>query len=199
MGQRKSEYERVEHEHYPTPAWVIDALYEHMDLRWGITWEPACGSGQMAGRLMWLSEKNYCYSTDIHDHGADGMDRLFDFLSDEANPLADFTDIVTTPPYGPRGKTAAAFIEKGLDRIGPGQNLALLLPSDFDAAKTRRKFFADCPYFVGRITLTKRIKWFDGPSSPSVNHAWFIWAKPNKYNGDPRIWYAPTYPKEAAE
>lgn len=48
------------------------------------------------------------------------------------------------------------------------------------------------------IRLLKRIKWFDGPSGPSTNHAWFVWQRPtlNVPHG-PVTRYAPTELLEA--
>ena len=65
---------------------------------------------------------------DIADYGYGGVR---DFLRDEFPEQFDGT--ITNPPYGPRGKTAEAFIETGLRRLGNGF-LALLLPADFDSA-----------------------------------------------------------------
>src|SRR5262249_20684417 len=81
----------------------------------------------------------------------------------------------TNPPYGERkrGELAVAFIEHALTLDIP--RIALLLRVDFDSALTRRHLFADEPRFAGKLILLNRIKWFDGPSSPSDNHAWFLW------------------------
>jgi hypothetical protein len=96
--------------------------------------------------------------------------------------------------------------------------LALLLPVDFDSAKTRARFFADCHDYVGKIVLLKRIKWFDEEvtckkcggtgavegmkckpcggkgtkkSGPSVSHAWFLWNRqPISGRQIQRVWYA---------
>lgn len=56
----------------------------------------------------------------------------------------------------------------------------MLLRTDFDHAKTRTHLFADNPYFMKKIILTRRIAWFveaNGrpKASPSFNHAWDIW------------------------
>ena len=115
------------------------------------------------------------YATDIVDRG-NGQDGVFDFLS-AGNPegLPRCELFATNPPFGNGGRTAVAFIEAGLRRLPIGGTLALLLPCDFDSGKTRPHLFSDCPHFVGKIVLRRRIKWFPGDSGPSTNHAWFVW------------------------
>jgi hypothetical protein len=75
--------------------------------------------------------------------------------------------------------------------------LALLLPCDFDSAKTRARYFRDCPHFIGKIILTKRVVWFqrsDGiREAPKENSAWFLWRRcVLRVRRSPVILYAPT-------
>src|SRR5262249_50868523 len=104
--------------------------------------------------------------------------------------------IITNPPFGQGGKLATAFIEAGLQRLPVGAMLALLLPCDFDSAKTRARYFGDCPEFVGKIVLRQRIAWFarsDGTrEAPKETHAWFLWGRsPLRIRRQPVILYAP--------
>lgn len=176
MSQRASGFARVENEHYPTPAWVVDALAEHVDLKGKGIWEPACGKGQMV-QALFAAGAAYVHGTDVVGHGTVHQDETLDFLGDVSCRLVHYDGIVTNPPYGPRGRTAEAFIRQGLRRTRDYGFLALLLPVDFDSASTRHDLFGGCPQFAGQIVLTKRIKWFDGPASPSANHAWFLWQR----------------------
>lgn len=213
MSKTSSGYERQEHEHYPTPAWVIDALSEHLNLQRYI-WEPACGTGQMAEAIRAHGAK--VMATDIHDHGYNRMNGLRDFLESEAAVYAGSGAIITDPPYGLHGHLAVAFINKGLKHLGNFKDLALLLPEDFDAASTRYPLFGGNPQYAGTIKLLKRIKWFDHAvpckpcggtgqiaevkcirckgkgekkSGPSENHAWFLWSTDTAYPA--RVRYAP--------
>jgi hypothetical protein len=73
--------------------------------------------------------------------------------------------------------------------------MALLLPVDFDSAKTRMSLFGGSPHFAGKIILTKRIVWFSNPDSqrenPKENSAWFLWSR-NVIRGRlPIVLYAP--------
>jgi hypothetical protein len=193
MGKHGSEYARIERDHYPTPSWVPQALAEHVDLRGLTVWEPACGDGGMAAAL----RRQGCarvYASDIVDRG-NGQDEALDFLSAQS-PKLRFDLVCTNPPFGKRGKLATAFIEVGLQRLENPGLLALLLPCDFDSAKTRARWFGDCPHFVAKIVLRKRVIWFqrtDGKrEAPRENSAWFLWQRsPPHLRHPPVILYAP--------
>ncbi|MGO4337825.1 hypothetical protein AB4037_23190 [Labrys sp. KB_33_2] len=208
MSTRASGFARVEHEHYPTPAWVIDALAEHLPLEGDLIWEPACGTGQMARALE--AQGARVIATDVHDHGYSRMVDEVDFLSWEGDRISAAVAqaegkvaIVTNPPYGLQGRLAVAFIKAGLrhlNTMGSGY-LALLLQVDFDSGKTRSQFFRDCPLFDAKITLTRRIEWFKpapGKAGPSQNHAWFIWRKTDIRRAEPALLYAPREERRAA-
>lgn len=180
MSTRTSGFDRISADLYETPAWVTDALAEHINLNGLFVWEPACGTGKMVRALEYWGA--HVTGTDLKDYATDSQMDVLDFVGEpsEEKPLFYFDSIVTNPPYGPQGRVATAFIERGLDRIPAGGMLALLLPVDFDSAKTRARFFGDNPDFAARIILRRRIAWFEpqpGQAGPSANHAWFVWIK----------------------
>lgn len=204
MSQRQSGFERMPVDLYQTPGWVFHALAQVVDFRGMTIWEPAAGEGKLATAMREVSGVS-TFETDIMQHGNTRLARLFDFISTAELIDRRFDGIVTNPAFGPQGKTAEKFIEWGLKRSTTGP-LCLLLPGDFDAASTRARFFADCPEFAGRVTLTKRIEWFPDYRSPcktcdsrgyidvdtqcpkcrgrgsnkvgpSSNHAWFLWQR----------------------
>jgi hypothetical protein len=196
MGKHGTEYARVERDLYPTPPWVvIDALAVHVNLRGLNAWEFACGRGGMATALR-AAGCAHVHSSDITDH-RNGQDETLDFLSPQEPKVAHHLDLlVTNPPFGLGGRLATAFIAAGLGRLPIGATLALLLPCDFDSAKTRPHLFGDCPHFVGKIVLRERIVWFernDGErEAPRENHAWFLWQRnPLRVHRLPVLLYAP--------
>jgi hypothetical protein len=81
---------------------------------------------------------------------------------------------------------AERFIEHALELDVP--HIAMLLRNDFDSAIRRQHLFQLNPMFAGKVILLNRIKWFAGHSSPSDNHAWFLWDR--EYEGPPIIRYA---------
>ena len=201
MGKHETGYARIERDLYPTPPWVVSALAEHVDLRGLTVHEPACGDRRMAKALL-LAGCARVYTSDSFDYGAGqdgaGQDEILDFLSAQMPNSERLPDaIITNPPFGQGGRLATAFIEVGLTRIRRrGELLALLLPCDFDCAKTRARHFGDCPHFVGKIVLRRRVVWFernDGKrEAPKENHAWFLWQRSLlRVRRPPVILYAP--------
>jgi hypothetical protein len=200
MGKHETSYARVERDAYPTPAWVIEALAEHVHFRDRTVWECACGDGCMAEALK-AAGCARVYSTDIVTNGYAGQDGVLDFLSGRTpSDLPRCDGAVTNPPYGPRGKTAEAFIERCLQLLAAGYTdfAALLLPHDFDSAKTRAHLFGDCPHFVGKITLRRRVKWFEHPEqpqrNPKENTDWYLFERRlHNERRRPFILYAPNH------
>jgi hypothetical protein len=195
MGKHETGYARIERDLYPTPSWVVAALAEHVDLRGLTVWECACGDGRMVEALR-LAGCARVYASDIVDRG-NGQDEAIDYLSAREPKLPHSDETITNPPFGQGGRLATAFIEVGLRRMGESHGfLALLLPCDFDSAKTRACYFGDCPHFVAKIVLRERVVWFrrnDGiRDAPKENSAWFIWARsPLRIRQPPVILYAP--------
>lgn len=160
MSQRASGYERRPNEDYGSPAWVAAAVAPFLR-ELGVTsiWEPAPGAGQLAQALEAQGFQLTCTKGDF-------LNRSYVRAS----------CICTNPPYGVdrRNGLAVDFIRHALQLKGI-RTVAMLLRVDFDSAKTRRDIFRDEPRFWAKVTLLDRIMWFDGPSGPSDNHAWFIW------------------------
>ena len=162
MSQRDSGYARVAFDQYETPEWVTRALLPYIP-KDSLIWEPACGSGKMARVL------NADYMSDIQT-GTDFLDATY-------LDASGIDAIITNPPY----TKATEFIERALDLMDDRGFVAMLLRTDFDHAKSRRHLFADHRAYKKKLVLTKRIQWFeDSKSSPSFNHAWFIWDWRNK-------------------
>jgi hypothetical protein len=179
VGKHETSYPRIERDLYPTrEPWVVEALAQHIDLFGAIVWECAAGTGEMAEAFKAAgARQSFC--SDIVNRGYPLT--VFDFLCGDKPKLPRIDIIATNPPGGLRNKVAERFVEVGLQHIADGTTfaLALFLPVDFDSGVTRRKFFDECPQFVGKIVLTRRIIWFqrhDGKrEGPKENHAWFLW------------------------
>lgn len=174
MARRVSGYERKAFNVYPTPSWVTEAVCAHLPSGLYI-WEPACGDGDMVEALR--PHAAYVYGSDLRWG--------IDFLLQERQPVLPrgyesvrLNAIITNPPFG--AKLGPQFVVQALALMAPVQGtVAMLLPVDFDSAKTRRHLFADCPAWDKKLVLTRRIKWFETPgvkAGPSENHAWYIWS-----------------------
>lgn len=170
MSQRQSGYRRRANDLYETPEWVTDALWPHMPREALVVWEPAAGGQKMVRAL----RKRYRYVAYNDVTSGD------DFLKSTEKTAAT---IITNPPFG----LAREFIEHALSLT---ENMvAMLLPTDYDHAKTRRHLFDECPAFAKKVQLLRRIVWFEpAVASPSSNHAWFIWD--HRHSGPPTLAYA---------
>lgn len=178
MSRVDSNYERKDRDLYETPEWVTQALIPFLPDGGLKIWEPACGSGNI---VRVLADNGYSV------HATDAVDGE-DFFKLEND--YDCGGIVTNPPYS----DSARFIRHAIDvMMFRGGFVAMLLPVDYDSAKSRRSLFAECPIFSTKVTLLKRIVWFermDGKKAqPSENHAWFIWQW--GHSGPPVLGWAP--------
>jgi hypothetical protein len=187
VGKHEVGYERADKDFYPTPRWPTEALVGRIPVAGRRVWEPAVGRGDMAKVLEAAGAE--VYATDIEDRGYAKLDLVHDFLAPPPAGL-QFDAIITNPPFGPRAALATKFIEIGLERIGDSGLVAMLLPIDFDSAKSRQHLFGGCPEFAAKIVLTRRIVWFESDhASPKENHAWYVWRRPARARA-PIIRYA---------
>jgi hypothetical protein len=181
LSQRFSEYVRKERDDYPTPAWVTETIIPHLKaLKVASIWEPAAGAGGMAAAL---AKGGFAVTATDLIGGVNFLD---------AKMPGRIDAIASNPPYGLQGKLAERFIERGLELTRPSQGaVAMLLKVDFDSGLTRRRFFADCPAWMTKLVLLKRIEWFKSVNgnTPRDNHAWYIWSW--RHDGLPRLAYGP--------
>jgi hypothetical protein len=182
MSQRPSGYARRPDEDYATVEWPVLALLAALQFApVDKVWDPCNGAGKLVATL--------------RAQGFDAIGTSEDFLTVTAAPIG-VSDLITNPPYGSsrRGELAVQFIEHALELNI--LRIAMLLRVDFDSALTRQHVFRCNPSFAGKIVLLNRIKWFEGPSSPSDNHAWFLWNR--EHQGAPSIQYVTRREAEAA-
>jgi hypothetical protein len=200
VGKHETGFARIERDHYPTPSWVVEALAAHVDLAGLRIWECACGDGRMAEALKAAGASVYASDVETRDYR---LDAVLDFLAGQIPEGERFDGIITNPPFGKRGKLAEQFIKRGLKQIADCPFMALLLPADFDSAKTRPPLFAGCPHFAGKIVLTKRIVWFTNPDprreNPKENSAWFLWSRNVIRGRPPIVLYAPLSHRERGQ
>ncbi len=153
---------RAPHDFYPTPPEAVRALLPHIKDFPGLIWEPAVGSGSIAGEL--LSSGYSVIGTDIAPRIVGDEDSV-DFLLE---PRRRAEAIVTNPPFG---NLAEKFIEKAL-YLGVGY-IAMLLNTNFWHAKSRMEMFYRRPPDVIH-PLTWRLD-FTGSGRPYFNCCWTVW------------------------
>lgn len=183
MAQRQSGFERKAAEEYMTPEWVVETLCSVMPI-YGNIWEPACGHGAIVNVL---ERQSHCtvIGSDINPEFSK-FPGSWDFLDPKVQasyftPSRGHFSIITNPPYGKQGRLAEQFVRAAISLTqfqDFGGRVAMLLPVDWCSARDRHDLFEGFRGHVTKITLTERIRWTNIPqsgSSPSQNHAWYIW------------------------
>jgi hypothetical protein len=170
------QFERVEHDLYPTPPENLDCLGTYLDLESLVVWEPCCGDGALSKRFVELGTEKVI-STDLIDRGfgAGGID----FLKCPTAPgaLLDYGNkrfaIITNPPFG---DLAEQFVRKALELTEDrGGVVAMFLRNEWDCAKERMYLFNQHP-FAMKVVVTKRPRWIKGSTgSPRHSFSWFVW------------------------
>lgn len=179
-----SGYARAENDLYQTEPWATEALLRRFPLRKGsVVWEPAAGNHLMADVIR--EHDVAVYTSDIKTYDRE-HDILFDFLHENC-PVTDVSAIITNPPYGKGNRDAVKFAEKALERCAG--MVAFLLTAKFDFGKTRRHLFANNPRFIAKINLVDRIQWFEGATSGTEDHAWYVWGATPLIPSSPVILY----------
>lgn len=164
-----SQYDRIEHEKYFTPPWVVDALFSVE--RFSKVWDTAAGAGNILDAVPFGVE---CRGSDIEPDAPHIVHLDFFAVTD-----GEGFDFVGNPPYGKQSALAVRFIERSLDLTQPyGGKVAMLLKVGFDSASGRNHLFRDHPAFAAEHRLTRRIRWTNFEqkvAGPTENHSWFVW------------------------
>ena len=164
-----------------TPAHAVHTLVAASDeigLLTGLPeiWECAAGAGHIAKVL-----RRYGWdvlATDI----APAKKQVYpvtklDFLK-SSGPSGERLGIASNPPYGTQSALAIAFLNHAFDVMQSRRGaIAFLLPFEFDAPASRNKIVGAHPWFVGKRTVARRIRWLNLPQAkhgPMGHHAWFM-------------------------
>lgn len=140
-------------------------------------WEPAAGSGLMAGQLRALGCDVHIVS-DIAPRGRGVIQQ--DFL--KATAITKPTDaLVTNPPWG---RLAAPFVRHALALAKPAKaTVAMLLPLPWLTAAGVADLTGN-GYLEAVVVPRFRARWMtaaeeatlkNGPASPKMNHVWLVW------------------------
>jgi hypothetical protein len=188
-----SGYDRTEHDFYPTPTWVTEALLKHVTLR-GPVWEPCCGDGAMASVIQRSGLQ--VVASDLVDHGF-GQPGTDIFACQEFP--GQCRAMVTNPPYGDGGvmqrstnvsRGMLRFVRHALTMTGRANGqLALLVRFQWMAGLRASNMITAGPLDTV-LTLTRRIRWFDrGPQTNhgQHHHAWLFWDYQRDQSRPPRI------------
>jgi predicted RNA methylase len=176
-----AKYPRMKNEAYYTPPAATAVLLDQLPLYRLMQhelWEPAAGAGHIARELGRVSS---VLATDIAPplrqvHTVLSMDFLESSGPSGRGPLS----IITNPPYGFQNRLALTFLHHAMDLVERRQGLvAMLLPFEFDASRSRHELVGGHFAFVAKITVGERIRWLNLPQSrnpPMGHHSWFVWS-----------------------
>lgn len=167
-----------------TPRHAVETLLEHaltprLFPSQVETWECAAGAGHIA-RVLKDHGFSRILATDVKPAARQVHPvTLHDFLK-SSGPSGERLNIITNPPYGKQSRLALAFISHALKLMEERRgSVAMLLPFEFDAPLSRQLLLGDESWFLGKITLGRRVRWLNLPqkkAGPMGHHAWFIWS-----------------------
>jgi hypothetical protein len=169
-----SRFKRIEGDGYLTldAGWIVPALLGAVSIK-GRVLEPAAGRGHIsielgrAGLIVESVDLRAYENPLVPDIGVGDIRSL--------KSLAGFAWAVTNLPYGDLEELAEILVKLGTrDRCG----VALLVRSEWLAAKARRNLIHDHPWFQGAVMLTARPRWVPRElerASPRHNFAWAVW------------------------
>lgn len=172
----ESGFDKLPRNDYFTEPWAVECCLKHFEPR-GRVLEPSCGDGAIC-KVLAAHSIPYAAS-DLHDYGFPGACSGVDFLAPASYAFWSGC-IMTNPPYD----LAEQFLRHALNLTRPsapgapsdhaGGQVCMLLQHKFDCAKGRTDLWEMFP-FVRKITLTRRLKFFDGPNDGRQHHAWYVW------------------------
>lgn len=187
MTVTASRFERKRLDLYETEKWATEALLHHLGLPGNAKiWEPAAGNHKIADVLRSHGYKVITSDIETYDKRHDAV---MDFMGPRfghRNPDCDA--IITNPPYGKGNRQAVEFARLALERCDCW--VALLLTAKFDFGKTRKFLFRDNPRYFAKIALLDRIQWFEGATTGTEDHAWYVWQPTVLDRIDPICLYA---------
>ena len=166
MGKR-SNFERVARDYYPTPIKAVEPLIDHLPQGEFDYVEPCAGDGRLVEHLWKLTDgyADCMFASDIepqrHDiHQHDALDIDFGGL--------DIEYCITNPPW--KREFLHAFIDHWID-IAPTW---LLFDADWAHTKQSALFMTYCK----KIVSVGRVKWIEGTKNTGKdNCCWYLFDK----------------------
>lgn len=164
MGKR-SNFERVERDYYPTPIEAVEPLIDHLPMFFDYV-EPCAGDGRLIDHIETLTggAGECLYACDIEPQRDDIVQ--FDALDIDFGGFDVFDYCITNPPWD--RKFLHPFLEHWI-------NLAptwLLFDADWMHTKQSAMYMTYCH----KVVSVGRVKWF-GNQSGKDNCCWYLFDK----------------------
>lgn len=163
MGKR-SDFERVERDYYPTPIEAVYPLFKHLPLRTRFI-EPCAGDGRLIKHIESVGENKCVYACDIEPQ-AEGIEKRDVLFFAQAYPSCDY--IITNPPWA--RETLHPMIES-FTQFAPTW---LLFDSDWMQTVQAAPYLPIC----SKIVSVGRVKWIEGTDNTGMDNAcWYLFDK----------------------
>ena len=194
-------------DNYPTPGWVTRAILPKLNLGAHRVLEPACGEGAIIRELIAIGvHSQRIIGVDIRDDALDEVSlefpscnfKLEDFLESRCNTfdtlqlLCDGVRpglVITNPPYS----LAREFVERSLELVVSGGEVAMLLRLNFLGSQKRAAWFRSNTPNV--YVLSRRPSFTNG-GTDSCEYAWMIWRQGRSGAGSIEVLDVQPYQKE---
>ena len=158
MGKR-SNYERVERDFYPTPWQAVEPLVPHLPKNFAFA-EPCAGDGQLCRHLEYFGGQ-CMWASDIEPQLA-GIAKN-DFTEIREWHCIDSDFIITNPPWD------RTVLHPMIDHFSLLKPTWLLFDSDWSHTKQSADYMKRC----SKIVSVGRIKWF-GNMTGKDNCSWYL-------------------------
>lgn len=175
MQQRAEPHDSLDD--FPTQPWATRALVKHIlpssNFAGQVAWEPACNRGHMAKPLR--ESFGLVHTSDIHDYGWIGQQRVTDFLFAGSEPGGRVDWIITNPPF----RLAEQFIERAQAIASIG--VAVIVRTAFleSVGRYEKLFSVNPPAIVAQFT--ERVPMVKGrltaKGSTATAYCWLVWIK----------------------
>lgn len=176
MAQRHEAHDSLDD--FPTPPWAVRALCQYVlptkALKALRCWEPACNRGYMARPLAEYFAS--VETSDIHDYGWAGQQRIADFLFERPTTADRPEYIITNPPF----RLADQFALHALS-VWQADTVALLVRTAFlEGARRHETLFGPHPPAIV-AQHTERVPMLRGRHDPDAStataYAWIVWRR----------------------
>ena len=178
--------ERANYDYYATPYQATEMLLDEVKFV-GNFLEPCVGGGHIVDIIKKYYPDECVYGVDLVDRGypntlvADFL--KYDFLGQK------FDNVVTNPPYS----LAQEFLEKSMEVVNDGGEIAMFLKIQFLEGAKRREMFKKYPPKYIYVFVKRQAPWNNGspvdekgkPWSSTMCFAWFVWEK--GFTGEPIV------------